>query len=260
MSQAKDKTKQKTSNSTSRIIHTINDLLLLNLKLCSSFLTDSPGDFSMAKSLERVDKILVGLDKKQARQAAYRLKEHNWINKDLGLTKQGRKRLNSLTPTLLSPGEWDGSWYLVIFDIPESKRSKRDILRNKLKQLNFGQLHRSVWVFPVNYLPVLEELVEQYSLEPYVVLCEAEKIGRGTPQDFSENICGLNQLNQKYQELISEWREAETKPEEFSCQMKYLQIVAEDPQLPAELLPEDWKGDVAHRLMQDCEALKLISE
>jgi DNA-binding transcriptional regulator PaaX len=41
---------------------------------------------------------------------------------------------------------WDGKWRILIFDIPEQTRIKREALRGKLKELGFVLLQKSVWV------------------------------------------------------------------------------------------------------------------
>ncbi|MBU4299094.1 hypothetical protein KJ636_03570, partial [Patescibacteria group bacterium] len=43
---------------------------------------------------------------------------------------------------------WDGKWRIVVFDIPEKLRWGRDALRDKLKELNFYEFQKSVFVFP----------------------------------------------------------------------------------------------------------------
>ena len=43
---------------------------------------------------------------------------------------------------------WDGRWRLVMFDIPHSKRKARDELRQKLKELEFYHLQKSVFISP----------------------------------------------------------------------------------------------------------------
>jgi len=52
--------------------------------------------------------------------------------------------------------------YMIIFDIPESQRSKRDWLRYQIKQLHFVQIQKSVWngpsPLPVGFLDYLEEI------------------------------------------------------------------------------------------------------
>ena len=43
---------------------------------------------------------------------------------------------------------WDGKWRLISFDVPISDDKKRKILRDSLRELNFYQLHKSVWIAP----------------------------------------------------------------------------------------------------------------
>ena len=43
---------------------------------------------------------------------------------------------------------WDGKWRVVIFDVPEKRRSVRGRVRNLLKLFNFYCLQDSVWVYP----------------------------------------------------------------------------------------------------------------
>jgi|SRR3989338_3611736 len=44
--------------------------------------------------------------------------------------------------------KWDGKWRVVIFDVWEKARSKRDSLRYEIKDFGFIQLQRSVWIYP----------------------------------------------------------------------------------------------------------------
>lgn len=253
------KTQQKILKATFGILSTINDCLLISLELWTSFLTDSPGDFSMAKMQQRMNKAL-GLDKKQIQKSLYRIKKHGWIKEDLSLTKEGRKRLKSLLPTRLPAKKWDGNWYLVIFDIPECLRRKRNILREKLKDLGFGQLQQSVWISPINYLPIIEKIIEQYNLSSYVILSQTNKIGRERAQQLADKVWNLKSLNEEYQQFISDWEETQHKKEKASFQMKYLQILNKDPQLPRELLPDDWVGDKAYYLIQNFKISELIEK
>jgi len=44
--------------------------------------------------------------------------------------------------------KWDRKWRLLIFDIADKQKIKREALRGKLKELGFFQLQKSVWVCP----------------------------------------------------------------------------------------------------------------
>lgn len=67
------------------------------------------------------------------------------------LTDKGEKRagiyqINSLK--IKQPKGWDKKWRLVLFDIEELKRQKREAFRGLLKNLGLRPLQQSVWLYP----------------------------------------------------------------------------------------------------------------
>lgn len=71
---------------------------------------------------------------------------------------------------------WDGKWRIVVFDIPEKLRWGRDALRDKLKELNFYELQKSVFVFPYECRNEIEFIIEFFGLRQYVRLGILESI------------------------------------------------------------------------------------
>lgn len=63
---------------------------------------------------------------------------------------------------------WDEKWRGVIFDIPERLRSGRDALRDKLKELGFYELQKSVFVFPYECKNEIDFIIEFFDLRKYV--------------------------------------------------------------------------------------------
>lgn len=61
---------------------------------------------------------------------------------------------------------WDGKWRMVIFDISEEKRKKRDFLRTRLKWLGYKELQKSVWVFPYDIKRDIKELLTIFKYDP----------------------------------------------------------------------------------------------
>jgi len=74
------------------------------------------------------------------------------------------------------PKRWDGKWRIVIFDIPEKKRLARDVLREKLKELGFYRLQRSVFVHPYGCEREIELIKRIYEVEPFVSFVVADSI------------------------------------------------------------------------------------
>ena len=65
------------------------------------------------------------------------------------LTRKGHLRaLGGSHPVEQWNRGWDGKWRVVVFDLPEEKRSLRNELRKQLRAAGFGGLQGSVWISP----------------------------------------------------------------------------------------------------------------
>ncbi len=73
-------------------------------------------------------------------------------------------------------GEWDGKWRLVVFDIPEKIRKGRAALREKIRELGFHELQKSVWIFPYECKDEIDFIVEFFGLRRYVRFCTLDSI------------------------------------------------------------------------------------
>jgi phenylacetic acid degradation operon negative regulatory protein len=73
--------------------------------------------------------------------------------------------------------KWDGTWKIVIFDVPEDRRGDRDAFRSFLKRKGFYKLQQSVFVSPFADFEQLNFARHQYGLEKYVNLFVAKSAG-----------------------------------------------------------------------------------
>ena len=95
---------------------------------------------------------------KNLSNAFYRLRKEGCLEiQDNGrrvyfhLTEKGKKRAGWLQIDSLKinkPKKWDKKWRIVIFDIAQLKKLQRNIFREKLKELGFYPLQKSVWICP----------------------------------------------------------------------------------------------------------------
>jgi len=87
----------------------------------------------------------------------------------LCLTPKGEAKLDLLELydyQITKPKRWDKKWRVLIFDIPEYRKSIRDKVRRTLMMIGFIRLQDSVWVYP-------------YPCDDMVALLKAEfKIGK----------------------------------------------------------------------------------
>ena len=70
----------------------------------------------------------------------------------LRLTSKANKKLKrDFSIFRMQKRKWDGKWRMVIFDIKEKFKLVRKALRDKLKQLGFGMLQKSVYISPYDF-------------------------------------------------------------------------------------------------------------
>lgn len=168
------------------------------------------------------------------------------------ITSVGRKKLNSIFPRYDTRRVWDGRLYLVTYDIPRENNKDRDRLRRFLKKIGCGLLQQSVWLTPYNPKKLIEIFVENSGLNQDLIIISS--LGKeGTIGDMSlnnlmEKVYGLSSLNERYAEFLVEARESGISREE--AVFGYLTILEGDPQLPFDLLPDDWLGEKAYKIYQ----------
>jgi len=95
----------------------------------------------------------------------------------VAFTEEGKKivlRYQFEKMVIPKPKKWDGKWRGVVFDIPEKKRRARNVLRNKLKTLDFYQLQKSVFIHPYECEREIQLIVKVFEIEPYIFFFRAD--------------------------------------------------------------------------------------
>lgn len=103
-------------------------------------------------------------------------KEGNFI---IELTNRGKRKVEEINIDKLEITKqkvWDKKWRIVAFDIPEKKKRGRDALRQKLQELNFYQLQKSVFVCPYPCEKEILFLSEFFDISNFVNIITADKI------------------------------------------------------------------------------------
>lgn len=172
------------------------------------------------------------------------------------ITQYGKKRLEETVPMYHIKRPWDGRVYLVTYDVPEIKHTKRDALRSFLTKLGCKLLQESVWLTPYNPRELIDEFVKNNSVPGTIIVSDVGRdggIGETTIQDLIVKLYKLERLNQRYEIFISEAKNINMPDQKLL--LNYLATLHDDPQLPFELLPGAWLGDEAYKLYQ-----KLLSK
>ncbi|MBI4837030.1 MAG: hypothetical protein HY813_01325 [Candidatus Portnoybacteria bacterium] len=116
-----------------------------------------------------------------------KLKKENLITKNQGdrivITKEGEKYLQS---KIERPSRYkrystenlpEAEIVLVVFDVPEEKRAKRDWLRFQLAEFSFKALQKSVWWGETGLPKEFIKDLKKYEIFPYVHIFSVKKKG-----------------------------------------------------------------------------------
>lgn len=192
------------------------------------------------------------------------------------LTSEGNKKIVRDFPFLAFQNrKWDKKWRVVIFDIEEISKQTRDRFRGKLKELGFGMLQESVWISPYDIAQDFIEFIDAQNLNESAYLLEVSQIAVGDIKALANRVWHLDKINDEYAKFVEkiegikendlikisgrlnklnkdEGGKAQ-KSKDLIIEIKkvYLEIVCSDPFLPKELLPSDWLGYEAKKLVEN---------
>ncbi len=199
----------------------------------------------------------------------------------LKVRRDGLKSYYSLTKdgfSLLEKGEqriferkrnnWDRTWSIVVYFIPEEKREARDKLRQELSWMGYGPLSTATWISPHDLTKEVEELVTELQIKEYVQVFQAKHQGFTNPQSIISRCWDLSRIDKKYADLIAKYRpkledhlrrlEAGEDIEPSECFAERFRLIHEyrrlpffDPDLPEELLPRNWLRSQAGALFHE---------
>ncbi|MEA3214466.1 MAG: phenylacetic acid degradation operon negative regulatory protein [Acidimicrobiia bacterium] len=185
---------------------------------------------------------------REGRQVVYTLTDQAWR-----LLDEGRTRIFERAHP-----PWDGQWRMVIYAVPEHERAERERLRRTLSWLGFGPLAIATWVSPHERLDEVERALPDTTARLDLLTCRSRD--RATDLDMVERCWDLKALGRDYQDFVTRLEELPgisdlaDLPGRDALRLRieivssYRQFPFRDPDLPAELLPEDWPGRRAHEL------------
>ena len=127
----------------------------------------------------------------------------------LVLTTNGREKVRREFPLTRFSGKWNKKWVILIFDIDEKSRKARNRLREKLKNIGFGMLQKSVWITPLPIAGELTDFVKSNNLTDYVFILEVGDVILGESKELARKVWNLDKLEEIEIELEKEKIETE---------------------------------------------------
>jgi phenylacetic acid degradation operon negative regulatory protein len=154
---------------------------------------------------------------------------------------------------------WDGQWSLVAFSIPEQNRAARDSLRKQLRWLGFAPLYDGLWVSPRDRaVEVINQLAELGITT--ATAFRASIVPGLSPDGLPQRAWDLDNLQERYDRFIDNAghlhdRTLAGRVSPVAALVARTRVMDEwrgfpelDPDLPDELLPEEWPRATAREL------------
>lgn len=245
------------------------------LTLYGDYLLSRGGEIGIGSLIKLLGNL--GLSQQAVRSAVSRMCRAELLK----VRRVGRKSYYSLTEdghSLLTKGaqriferkntHWDGSWNIVTYSIPEQRRQARDRLRLELNWMGYGTLSEATWISPYDLTKEVGDLAERLQIKEYVQIFQAESQGFTDAKKIVSLGWDLSRIHAKYASFIEKYQPkledhlrrfrageaiepSECFVESFSLIHEYRKLPFFDPDLPKELLSEDWLRPKAAALFHE---------
>lgn len=204
----------------------------------------------------------LGLSERLVRTSVSRLVGEGWLEavpkgrrSDYRLTDEGSRRFAAATRRIYQTPSalWDGHWRLVFVD--EETAATRRSLRAELGWLGFAALAPGVFAHPSPDEEELQALFEDEDIDPLQMTAKA--LPDIVPATLAGRVAArweLEELEARYNAFAATWeplvdRTIDDFPGDLAFQVRlillhdYRRLLLRDPDLPRQVLGEDWPGD-----------------
>jgi len=186
------------------------------------------------------------------------------------LTSKGHSLLTAGAQRIFQrkKSHWDGNWNIITYSIPERIRQVRDRLRLELGWMGYGALGEATWISPYDLTKEVEDLAESLQIKEYIQIFQAKHQSSADPKKIVSRSWDLGRIHERYANFIAKYRPklvyhlkrlqagenlepSECFVERFNLIHEYRKLPFLDPDLPQELLPENWLRPQATALFDE---------
>lgn len=214
-----------------------------------------------------------GISDRLVRTSVFRLAEEGWLE----ASREGRRSLYTLTAPGLRRFEraykriyaptglnWDGRWTMLLTAPEIISALQRANLRKELLWEGFGMIAPGIFAHPGGKAAALEEILARLDVTGKVFVYSAaasDEVSSRPLSDLVAHCWELDKVLDGYRHFIDCFApllklvksRSKLDPEQaFAIRTllihTFRRAQLHDPQLPLELLPEDWPGTVAYEL------------
>ena len=80
------------------------------------------------------------------------------------------------TVKIKRPERWNKKWYVVMFDIPETRKRARQAVSSKIKELGMYPLQKSTFISPYPCKDEIDFVGEFFKVRKYIIYIEATEL------------------------------------------------------------------------------------
>jgi phenylacetic acid degradation operon negative regulatory protein len=218
---------------------------------------------------------LLGVRDKAARQALARMCDRGWLERER-VGRQTRWRLTDHAHELLDAGAeriyrfgrsgraWDRTWLVLLASVPERERHVRYRMGLGLTWAGFGSIGQGVWLSPWREQEgVAVELLTRLGIDATSFHAQLGHLGSGS--HLAGMAWDLPVLRGQYERFLADTeplvastpRDGEAAAELAALVHRWRRFPFLDPDLPPELLPDDWPGPAAADRFAEMRAMLL---
>jgi phenylacetic acid degradation operon negative regulatory protein len=151
--------------------------------------------------------------------------------------------------------DWDGTWTLVGYSLPDTRRSERHDLRSQLAWAGFGLLQNGLWI--ASGARDAAAIIDTLGLGEHVTVLTAWPTKPTESADLVRKAFDTAAIAARYHAFLARWDTPGPSPSapddlvrRLLLHTDWLQVVRQDPHLPAEHLPADWPAIRAERVFR----------
>lgn len=159
------------------------------------------------------------------------------------VTNKGKEKLESILTQYKEDRPWSGSLYAVTYDVPTSNNVLRNKLRFRLLEHKCSLFQNSVWICGYDPREFLDAFIyEHKALNDHILITKTID----NHKEVARKTFEIDKIANRYENFITlSQSEFMTREETIFA---YLSILKDDPQLPFQILSDDWPGIKANEI------------
>lgn len=204
----------------------------------------------------------LGVGEPAVRQTLYRMEKSGALE----ARRAGRVKLYAPSPPtravmeagrarMLGADEsgWDGQWTVIHFRFPAAEWQLRDRLREVLMVEGFGALDPGLYLHPRDRAARVAAAAREAGVEDRLFIVRGHHREGGEARRLVHDLWDIAGIRGRYHTFLERFEavdpgalsDFEAFAVRFAAVFQFFRITWDDPELPLELLPDDWPGSRA---------------